>query len=713
MPHATNPSMAINIAALSPYFNGYQTLDLMKQSDGWRIIDTSDGWSETSDIPPGLVDVNGWPVVMPATSDSHWLTRVAFGTGLPPGDYIIDWQGSGTVETWRTVVASAPGRLTVSVGMTPEGTPDALQINLYGIDPTDPIRNIRVYRAEDAELIDAGAVWRPSYLDQVGEFRMIRVMDLQGTNSSTITDWDAPRESMDRASWTGGAPLGAIVDLANTTNADLWVNIPHLASDEYISEMAAYLSTHLDPELRVVVEYSNEHWVPIFGQHDWFTAQGLALLGEDADFAAAQYYVWRAPQAMAVFAEAFGDDTRLQRTLSVSGGYIQWDAYRDTVFDPRTLQAAGVTTLAVDTYFSGGVGWPDNEALILGWIAEVGIDGARDRAFAAIESGSGFAYDYTWDDLANGFARAAAVAQSNGWRLVSYEGGTHFTADGGSDPAYVDFMMAMNRDPRIVAFTQRIFDLFIAAGGEIIGYFADTGGDGYFGNWSSWDSGFDSAPNPRGLAATVQNALSPWWHDDRPGAIFLDDRFQTVPAGSNGDDRLVGTQRGELLLGRGGHDVLSGRGGHDSLLGQEQNDRLFGETGNDMLDGGAGNDRLFGGNGNDLLMGRAGNDRLAGGSGNDSLVGGAGRDTLVAGQGNDVLTGGAGSDRFVFVALDGVTRIRDFTPGNDVLDLRALNLTAPPDWADHGNGHTSLQFGAGQLVLLGLTPADLTDGILF
>jgi len=33
---ASGPAMGLNIAGLSPYFDGYQALDLMKQSDGWR-----------------------------------------------------------------------------------------------------------------------------------------------------------------------------------------------------------------------------------------------------------------------------------------------------------------------------------------------------------------------------------------------------------------------------------------------------------------------------------------------------------------------------------------------------------------------------------------------------------------------------------------------------------------------------------------------------
>ena len=629
---------------------------------------TAGGWTETTDVPPGYLDANGWPVVVPDAEGAQWVTRIAFGRALPPGDYILDWQGSGDFTTYREVTASAPGRMTIRLGTTADGTTEPLQLHVFASDAEDPLRNIRIYRAEDAALVEAGEVWRPSYLDQVGQFRMIRVMDLQGTNSSEVAEWDAGREGMDRASWSGSAPLAAAVDLANAVNADLWVNIPHLASDAYIRTMAATIASTLDPELRVIVEYSNEHWVPVFGQHDWFTAQGQALLGPEAAFPASQFYAWRAPEAMAVFAEAFGNDARLDRALTVSGGYIQWDQFRDAMFDAPALEAAGlpgpdedrgITMLAVDTYFSGGVGWSQNEAQIMDWIAQYGTAGARDRAFAAIEAGTGFVFDYTWDDLGNGFSEAAAVARANGWRLVSYEGGTHFTAEGGSDPAYVEFMMSMNGDPRIVGFTQKIFDLFIAAGGEIMGYFADTGADGYFGNWSSWDDGFALGPNPRGQAAVDQNAQAPWFSDPREAAIFVDDRLRDPnPTGGAGDHLIFGTP------------------------------------------------------GDDLLRGRRGADTLVGGAGDDRLRGQAGDDVLLAGAGRDRMAGGAGADRFVFLWAEGRARIADFDPQEDVIDLRALALSAPVAWGVAPNGDAVLDLDGYHLRVVGQMPADLTEALL-
>lgn len=77
---------------------------------------------------------------------------------------------------------------------------------------------------------------------------------------------------------------------------------------------------------------------------------------------------------------------------------------------------------------------------------------------------------------------------------------------------------------------------------------------------------------------------------------------------------------------------------------------------------------LTGTNGADLLIAAPGGGHLSGGAGNDILVGSSG-----GGQ----MTGGAGADLFV-VAPGGTSRILDFTPGEDRLDLSGLPMLYSP-----------------------------------
>lgn len=99
--------------------------------------------------------------------------------------------------------------------------------------------------------------------------------------------------------------------------------------------------------------------------------------------------------------------------------------------------------------------------------------------------------------------------------------------------------------------------------------------------------------------------------------------------GTNHNDRLVGTQRDDVIVGRNGDDELRGRDGNDVLDGGNGRDRLLGNDGNDLLDGGNGRDYLDGGDGRDRLLGGNGDDTLVTDGHDRKLDGGRGTDTLV------------------------------------------------------------------------------------
>ncbi len=80
-------------------------------------------------------------------------------------------------------------------------------------------------------------------------------------------------------------------------------------------------------------------------------------------------------------------------------------------------------------------------------------------------------------------------------------------------------------------------------------------------------------------------------------------------------------------------------------------------------------DVLMGGAGADTLIGGAGNDTIIGGGGFDSLLGGLGDDRFLDAEGAQVYEGGAGLDRYAFLAGHGHDSIRDFTQGDDKIDL--------------------------------------------
>ena len=139
--------------------------------------------------------------------------------------------------------------------------------------------------------------------------------------------------------------------------------------------------------------------------------------------------------------------------------------------------------------------------------------------------------------------------------------------------------------------------------------------------------------------------------------------------GQEGDDRIFGQDGNDMLFGNEGRDRIFGGDDDDTIRGGGDDDRLFGQRGNDWLFGDEGDDRLYGDRGNDWLFGASGDDRLDGGrdddvldggEGNDRLQGRSGDDVLIGGEGDDIVDGGSGSDIYVFGLGDGNDIFRDF-----------------------------------------------------
>ncbi len=137
-------------------------------------------------------------------------------------------------------------------------------------------------------------------------------------------------------------------------------------------------------------------------------------------------------------------------------------------------------------------------------------------------------------------------------------------------------------------------------------------------------------------------------------------RFQR---GTEGDDRMIGTERPDRLTGRGGDDRLGGLGGGDCIRGGPGDDRVTGNRGRDRIVGGDGSDGLRGGRGRDRIVGRSGGDLIRGGTGQNLLLGGRGDDTIRAKVGGDRVRAGLGND---VVRSNDARRDRiDCGPGRD------------------------------------------------
>ena len=157
-----------------------------------------------------------------------------------------------------------------------------------------------------------------------------------------------------------------------------------------------------------------------------------------------------------------------------------------------------------------------------------------------------------------------------------------------------------------------------------------------------------------------------------------------------------------------------GTEGDDTFTGMTNDSTSLGKTAADFYDGLGGDDVIHGRGGNDHLRGGAGDDEIDGGAGSDTLEGGAGDDVLDGGTGDDTMWGGTGHDKFVFQSGHGNDTIKDFTDGEDLIDLTELagitgfgDLTTTADGSDAVINLTS--HGGGTIRLENFSVSDLDD----
>ena len=85
-------------------------------------------------------------------------------------------------------------------------------------------------------------------------------------------------------------------------------------------------------------------------------------------------------------------------------------------------------------------------------------------------------------------------------------------------------------------------------------------------------------------------------------------------------------------------------------------------------------DKLYGNRGNNNLRGDSDVDHLYGDIGNDKFYSGDGKDTLIGAIGKNDLYGGIGNDVFNLTTESGYDRIRNFTKGEDRVDIAEFGI---------------------------------------
>lgn len=263
------------------------------------------------------MDTNGYPTQIPfTTSIGPQGVRLIFSADghLPLGNYTFWYDGDGTIVlNGVTVTQQQAGRIDFTV--------NSLNTNIWADFVTSTlgnhIRNIRILRPGD-ELTYQSQPFYQGFLDKIAPFHTLRFVEATVANSNNFT----PTHWVERATpdyYTNGGFRGMsyemIIRLANTAQKNVWINIPHTASDDYMQQMARLFRDSLNPNLEVYLEYSNEVWNWQFTQAHFVSENGAQNISYP------RRYAERSRNAFRIWSQEFnGQMHRLHRVLNTQMG---------------------------------------------------------------------------------------------------------------------------------------------------------------------------------------------------------------------------------------------------------------------------------------------------------------------------------------------------------------------------------------------------------
>lgn len=513
--------LSTNLSQIAYWSTGTPFTDLMKYAGSWNPTQGGD--------PPAL-DSQGYPLEIPYDNGSGVMTTVR--SSLPnfvAGDHSVTFDGSGTLRFSGPAVVNqnftASGTLSV---IDPQAN---LVLNLLISDLADPIRNLRIHLPGFDEI----TTFHPDYLEDLTPYSALRFMDWGQTNTNPITSWsEVPTATHCSQGRTAVlvASYEIIIELANLTQKDPWICVPHLVDDHFVTQLATLLSENLDPTLQIHLEYSNETWNGArFFQQTYYTRdQGVALgLSTNAVEAGHLFMAMRSAQIWQVFRDTFTDPDRIINVMpSWATNSVVSEIRLQALADPA-INPSGITAdaLAIAPYFGNGIqqaeldatGYPTIESLV----TTRSIDAmANDRLDVQAQK---------------------AIANHHGVRLICYEGGQHWTVPGNlsNDQTLVDLLSAVNRDQRMYDRYLEYLDMLREEGVANFFNFQLTGGhssSGFFGAYEFQNQDLADAPKARALidwgnSNSLDQPLTFDWQNNTVSMPLLPGRRHTLQSSSD------------------------------------------------------------------------------------------------------------------------------------------------------------------------------------
>jgi hypothetical protein len=262
----TNPTVSpivpigANILELHDWDLNNPFVDMMKQAREFFSVSGSAGGS----LVDATVDANGWP-----TEDFMAIVQSGFTNTahIYNGTYKLSFTGHANVDAWITpggsvqnlVYNAATNTTTADVILNASDSADGWYFGLRFTNSGGTVKNIQLIRPGYDP--NNHPTFTTQFLNTLAPFTTLRTMQFTRTIDNPVVNW-ADRAHVTDATQTSdkGVAWEYVIQLANATNKDLWINIPVGATNDYVTQLATLIKNTLNPNLAVYVELSNEIW---------------------------------------------------------------------------------------------------------------------------------------------------------------------------------------------------------------------------------------------------------------------------------------------------------------------------------------------------------------------------------------------------------------------------------------------------------------------
>ena len=347
---------------------------------------------------------------------------------------------------------------------------------------------------------DTKQIFTNEYLLALRPFAALRYMDVLETNHNPgyygdsghhALEWKDRKLPSDATQQSTSTKYGLaweyVVQLANETGKDAWINIPVAATDDYVRNLASFLKTGLKPNIKIYIEHSNEVWNFGFPQYIY---NKLAAIDEvknghsplnndgtkDEETWAHRRHAKRLHDIEEIFREAFGSSAMLTRIRPI---YASWLISPDPHFKD-VLKWMEATYGPPKNYFYGMAGAAYYNA------EKASSTASPEEVLAVMRKNS--------DENGIFHRQLKAIADTYGLKYTQYEIGPD---NGGGKVENVANRIRANRLPAMKDLVLYDANKWFEMGGDMYMYFAAPGAYSRYGCW--------------GLSEDIRQLNTPKW----------------------------------------------------------------------------------------------------------------------------------------------------------------------------------------------------------